>query len=57
MLNILTVVRSASVINSKLFLDINDNIIGDFTLMEMMYYGMGVLLNIHTFNISKYILT
>lgn len=57
MLNILTVVRSASVINSKLFLDINDNIIGDFTLMEMMYYGMGVLLNIHTLNISKYILT
>ncbi|XP_063332029.1 toll-like receptor 2 [Pelmatolapia mariae] len=72
MQNILTVVRRASVINSKLFvipcqstihfsdlefLDISDNIIGDFTLMEMMCYGIGVLLNLRTLNISKNILS
>ncbi|KAL3996696.1 transcription initiation factor TFIID subunit 4 [Sarotherodon galilaeus] len=72
MQNILTVVRKASVINSKLFvipcqstihfsdlefLDISDNIISDFALMEMMCYGIGVLLNLRTLNISKNILS
>lgn len=72
MQNILAVVRKASVINSKLFaipcqstihfsdlefLDISDNIIADFTLMEMMCYGIGVLLNLCTLNISRNILS
>ncbi|CAI5680880.1 unnamed protein product [Oreochromis niloticus] len=72
MQNILAVVRKASVINSKLFaipcqstihfsdlefLDISDNIIADFTLMEMMCYGIGVLLNLRTLNISRNILS
>lgn len=39
------------------FLDISDNIIGDLTLMEMMCYGIGVLLNLRTLNISKNILS
>uniref|UniRef100_A0A3P9BYS5 Toll like receptor 2 n=1 Tax=Maylandia zebra TaxID=106582 RepID=A0A3P9BYS5_9CICH len=72
MQNILTVVRRASMINTMLFvipcqstihfsdlefLDISDNIIGDLTLMEMMCYGIGVLLNLRTLNISKNILS
>ncbi|XP_039879656.1 LOW QUALITY PROTEIN: toll-like receptor 2 [Simochromis diagramma] len=69
MQNMLTVVRRASVINSKVFvipcqsiihftnlefLDISDNTVTDRAFMEMMCYGKeDVLLNLHTLNISR----
>ncbi|XP_019215654.1 toll-like receptor 2 [Oreochromis niloticus] len=71
--SMMKLVRRASMINSKLFaipcqsiihfsdlefLDISDNIISDFALMEMMCYGKeDVLLNLRTLNISKNILS
>ncbi|XP_063333293.1 toll-like receptor 2 [Pelmatolapia mariae] len=70
--SMMKLVRRASMINTKLFaipcqsiihftnlefLDISDNIISDLTLMEMMCYGIGVLLKLRTLNISKNILS
>ncbi|XP_047433848.1 toll-like receptor 2 [Mugil cephalus] len=66
------VVRRVSVLNSKLFaipcetttailsslefLDISDNILSDLALSDMMCDGAGVLLNLHTVNVSRNLL-